>query len=180
MAAYLSGKLVFYDVPATDVGRADGFYSALLGTENFAPVPEPNSKSLFHPLSADGIDITIHPKREQDPPDIPIAYFAVQDLQAAVRALTAVGGKVVREPMDIPLPTGAALARYEASARDARQPVGPRVGQAVVMLDPDNNPVGIVQLEGFSAFYFRAGPFHLPLRADQAEGLSQARAAAAS
>ncbi len=179
MTAHLSGKLVFYDVPASDLDKSRKFYAALLGTDDFAQAPSPKLKSLFHPLSADGIDITIHPKRDQNPPDITMAYFAVDDLQAAVKALVAAGGKKVHGPVDIPLPAGPGLAQYKASAKAARQQVGGRVGQGVTMLDPDSNPVGIVQLEGYAAFYFRAGPFHTPLRADQYEGLKQASAAAA-
>jgi len=173
MTAHLMGKLVFYDVPASNLDTSRKFYAALLGTD-LAPIPNPKEKGLFHPLSADGIDITIHQRRKQDPPDIPTAYFAVDNLKAAIAALKAAGGKAVHGPEEIPLPTGRALKQYQASAKAARQQVGARIGQGAVMLDPDKNPVGLVQLEGHAAFYFRAGAFHTPLRADQVEGLKQA------
>jgi predicted enzyme related to lactoylglutathione lyase len=174
MAAHLKAKVVFYDVPASDLDASRKFYGALLGSDEFARSPNEHAEAYFRPISADGIDITLHRKREQDPPDIPITYFAVDNLDEARGELTSLGGKVVHGPVDIPLPTGQALEHYQRAARAARHPVGKRIGQAVVMLDPDENPVGIVQLEGHAAFYFRAGPFHHPLRADQVEGLRTA------
>ena len=165
-SAHLQGKLVFYDVPATNLANTRKFYAALLGTE-LADIPNPKEKGAFHPLSADGLELTIHPRRKQDPPDIPTAYFAVADLAAAMKQLTAAGGKEAYPPHDIPLPTGDALKKYRLEAKKAGQEVGKRIGQGAVMLDPDKNPVGLVQLEGHAAFYFRAGAFHTPLRADQ-------------
>src|SRR2546423_7488481 len=146
-AAHLKGKLVFYDVPATNIDNSRKFYAALLGTD-LAQIPNAKEKGFFHPLSADGIDITLHPRRKQDPPDIPTAYFAVADLGAAIRQLTAAGGKQVHAPQDIPLPTGDALKKYRAEAKAAGQDVGKRLGRGAVLLDPDKNPVGLVQLEG--------------------------------
>jgi predicted enzyme related to lactoylglutathione lyase len=153
-SAHPQGKLVFYDVPATNLANTRKFYAALLGTE-LADIPNPKEKGAFHP------------RRKQDPPDIPTAYFAVADLAAAMKQLTAAGGKEAYPPHDIPLPTGEALKKYRLEAKKAGQEVGKRIGQGAVMLDPDKNPVGLVQLEGHAAFYFRAGAFHTPLRADQ-------------
>ena len=88
-----------------------------------------------------------------------------------MRQLTAAGGKQAYPPNDIPLPTGDALKKYRAEAKAAGHDVGKRIGRGAVMLDPDKNPVGLVQLEGHAAFYFRAGAFHTPLRADQVESM---------
>jgi len=175
MPTHLKGKLVFYDVPASDLENSGKFYAALLGSE-LARTPNPKQKGLFHPLSADGIDITIHSRRKQDPPDIPTAYFAVADLDAAIRELEAAGGKRAYEPTDIPLPTGEGLKRYRAQAKRSGHDVGKRIGRGAVMRDPDDNPVGLVQLEGHAAYYFRAGQFQPSIRADQAEGVEQALA----
>jgi predicted enzyme related to lactoylglutathione lyase len=166
-SAHLQGKLVFYDVPASNLDNSHKFYAALLGTD-LAAIPNPKEKGVFHPLSADGIDITVHPRRKMDPPEIPIAYFAVPNLEAAVKQLAAAGGKQLHEQIyEIPLPTGAALKKYTAEAKAAGHDVGKRIGRGTVMHDPDKNPVGLVQLEGHAEFYFRAGAAHAPLRADQ-------------
>src|SRR6266545_4879923 len=118
-AAHLKGKLVFYDVPATNLDNSRKFYAALLGTD-LATIPNPKEKGVFHPLSADGIDITLHPRRRMDPPDIPIAYFAVPDLEAAIKQLTAAGGRRLYDQIqEIPLPTGDALKKYRAEAKAA-------------------------------------------------------------
>lgn len=177
MAAHLKAKVVFYDVPSSNLDRSRKFYAALLGSDDFGHAPTDRIKAYFRPISSDGIDMTLHQKREpkrDDPPDIPITYFAVDNLNEATDELQSAGGKLVHGPEEIPLPTGKALEEYQKAARAARHPVGKRIGEAVVMLDPDENPVGIVQLEGHAAYYFRAGPFHHPLRADQVEGLKRA------
>ena len=177
MAAHLKAKVVFYDVPSSNLDQSRKFYGALFGSEEFAHAPTERVKAYFKPISSDGIDLTLHQKREpgrDEPPDIPITYFAVDNLREATDELTSAGGKVVHGPEEIPLPTGDALERYKKAAKAARHPVGKRIGEAVVMTDPDENPVGIVQLEGHAAFYFRAGAFHHPLRADQVEGLKRA------
>jgi len=166
-SAHLQGKLVFYDVPATNLANSQKFYAALLGTD-LAAIPNPKQKGAFHPLSADGIDITVHPRRKMDPPEIPIAYFAVPNLEAALKQLTAAGGKRLNDQIyEIPLPTGDALKKYRAEAKAAGHDVGKRIGRGAVVHDPDKNPVGLVQLEGHAAFYFKAAEFHTPLRADQ-------------
>jgi predicted enzyme related to lactoylglutathione lyase len=173
MAAHLKAKVVFYDVPSSNLDASRKFYGALLGTDEFAPSPNERVKAYFRPISADGIDMTLHQKadRPEDPPDVPITYFAVDSLSEAQRELESLGGKVVHGPTEIPLPTGQALEHYQGAAKAARHPVGKRIGEALLMLDPDENPLGIVQLEAHAAFYFRAGQYHHPLRADQVEGL---------
>src|SRR5262249_46316110 len=137
-AAHLKGKLVFYDVPATNIDNSRKFYAALLGTD-LARIPNPKEKGYFHPLSADGIEITVHPRRKQDPPASRTAFCAVPARGAAMRKLTAAGGRGVHPPHDIPLPTGEALKKYQAEAKAAGQDVGKRIGRGAVMLDPDKN-----------------------------------------
>jgi predicted enzyme related to lactoylglutathione lyase len=173
MTAHLASKLVFYDIPASDLDASRKFYEALLGADNFPPAPA-HPKSFFHPISPDGIDLTLHQKRDQDPPDIPIAYFAVDDIDVAIKELEARGGKVVYEKNEIPLPTGRALQQFTADAKKLKLPIGKRLGEAVTMLDPDSNPVGIVRLEPAAAHYFHAGQFIQPLRADQVAGVRRA------
>jgi predicted enzyme related to lactoylglutathione lyase len=173
MPAHLDAKIVFYDVPSTNLDASNEFYSALLGTPKFPRAPEKGSPVYFHPLSPEGTDITLHEKRDQDPPDIPVTYFAVRDLKNAVAKLEGLGGKVVTKQR-LPLPSGKALQQYRAAAKAAGHKVGDRLGEAVIMLDPDENPLGLVQLHDHAAYYFRAGPFQSPLRADQAEGVALA------
>jgi predicted enzyme related to lactoylglutathione lyase len=177
MPAHLSSKLVIYDVPSKDLAKSRAFYGALFGSNDFAPSPSPASPSLFHPIAPDGLDITIHEMRDMDPREIPVSYFAVDDLGASIKQLEALGGKLKHGPVDVPLPAGKALQAYQGAAKAARQTVGERVGRAAVMLDPDSNPIGLMQLEHYAAYYFRAGSFQASLRADQVEGLKQAHAA---
>ncbi len=174
MPASLTSKLVFYDVPASDPAASQKFYEALFGAGKIPRSPS-KEEAYFLPISPDGIDLTLHRKREdQEPPDIPIAYFAVDNLAAASSELESLGGKVVHGPMELPLPTGRALELFKEAAKHAQQNVGNRLGEAVVMLDPAQNPLGLVQLEQPAARYFRAGAFRQPLRADQAAGLDRA------
>src|SRR5437870_10684483 len=98
MAAHLKAKVVFYDVPSSNLDRSRKFYGALFGSDDFAQAPTEHVKAYFQPISSDGIDMTLHQKREpkrDDPPDIPITYFAVDNLNEATDELKSAGGKVV-------------------------------------------------------------------------------------
>jgi predicted enzyme related to lactoylglutathione lyase len=171
MATQLRAKLVFYDVPAANVDQSRRFYAALLGSEPApAPLGRKDHHEYFQPISPDGIDLTLHQKRDQNPPDIPIAFFAVDNLEAARKQLEELGGKVVHGPVDIPLPQGRGGELFAQSAKEANQVVGHRLGQAYTMIDPAKNPLGIVQLEGPAQRYFRVGRFAEGLREDQVQG----------
>jgi len=104
MAEFLKAKLAFYDVPSSDLDKAREFYGALLGS-SLPHAPDPEHKVLFHPISASGIDLTVHPREDRDPPEIPIAYFAVDKLDETIRELESRGGKTEGPRLDIPLPT---------------------------------------------------------------------------
>ena len=148
----LKAKLVICNVPSKDFDKARRFYSALLGSDDFVRGPNRAVESYNRPLSPDGIDLAI--TERYDAREGFTCYFAVNNLDQTIEMLSELGGSVVSKPADIPAP-------------DGRE----RMAQMAVMLDPDGNHVGLVQLGGLAHGHFRIGQFQRPLEPDQVEGL---------
>lgn len=99
--------------PVSDLAAATTLYSTLLGT---APAFETPGYVQF---SVGGIDVGLAPRGGG--PDTPVAYWKVDDLDAAVAAVVAAGASVVSEPREV----GG----------------GRRIA---VVADADGNPVGLL------------------------------------
>lgn len=152
----LKAKLVICNVPSTNFEKARRFYSALFGSDDFVRGPNRKVESYNRPLSPDGIDLSI--TQRYDDREGFTCYFAVNNLGNAIEMLREAGGTVVTEPTRIPAPDGRAL-----------------MGTMAVMLDPDGNHVGLIQLDKRAHGHFRLGVYQRPLQPDQVEGLEEAK-----
>src|SRR5438876_6732431 len=91
------GKLVLINAPTRNSEKSRSFYGALLGVE-FAHGFNPNVASWWTPLLR-GVDFTVtdrYDDRERLTP-----YFAVENLEAAVKELEGLGGRCVVPARDV-------------------------------------------------------------------------------
>lgn len=154
--AKLKAKLVICNVPSTNFGQARRFYSALFGSDDFVRGPNREVESYNRPLSPDGIDLSI--TQRYDDREGFTCYFAVKDLAQAVEMLQEAGGRLVTEPTPVPEPDGRG-----------------KMGLMAVMLDPDGNHVGLIELNTRAHGHFRLGRFQRPLQPDQVDGVELGR-----
>lgn len=149
----LNSKLVICNIPTTNSEAARKFYGTLLGSDAFAPAPN-DADSYFQPISPDGIDLTI--TRRYDDNESWTCYFAVDSLDRAIEELSGLGGKIVHEPATV------------AGAKGERE-----VGRFAVMLDPDQNHVGLMEVQDEEAqSYFGLGG-ERALRPEQQKAIKQ-------
>jgi predicted enzyme related to lactoylglutathione lyase len=151
--AELRAKLVFCNVPTVNSDAALRFYGTLLGSEDFVPAPN-RPDSYFRPISPDGIDLTIN--RRYEDTESWTCYFAVDSLDRAIEELRGIGGEVVSEPSSVPSAGG-----------------NGEIGRFAVMLDPDRNHVGLIELRDEAAQQYFGLRERQPLRPEQREALSR-------
>lgn len=146
-------KLVMCNVPTTNFKSSLAFYASLFGVDpgDFIQNPQSPIEQYYRPISADGVDLTISAKN--DTRDTTIMYFAVGSVEKTVSLLTELGGKVILE--------------NERLAEGS--------GHLTLMVDPDGNYVGLMQLAEEPAQYFRFGDFR-----ELTDGLEQRLAEARS
>jgi predicted enzyme related to lactoylglutathione lyase len=175
MSLKLKASLVLCNVPTADSIQARAFYNSLLGVGEFAPTPnEDVAESYFAPISDDGIDLTITSR--YDDSERLTCYFAVEDLNAAITELTAAGGRLAVPPRTVSAGSERAqrLRRARGGARGSE--FGPSVGTMAVMLDPDGNHVGLMQIQEEAARrHFRAGRFARPIPDSDVREFEEAR-----
>jgi predicted enzyme related to lactoylglutathione lyase len=142
-------KLIMCNVSSTSPERLRKFYATLLGDPEFVRSPSPKVEQYYTPISEDGIDLTITSRMSDMERVTP--YFAVPDLDEAIKALEQLGGTL--------------LWPKERSEGELK------VGQTVVMLDPDGNHVGLTQLATAAHRHFRFGRYRRQLDRDQLEDI---------
>jgi predicted enzyme related to lactoylglutathione lyase len=150
-------KLVFCNVPARDADSLLPFYGALLGVDpgSFVKNAESPIPQYYEPITGDGVDITI--TQRNDTREVTATYWAVDDLEGAIKELQAAGGNIASGP--------------------ERMPDG---GATALLLDPEGNFVGLVQLSDQGERYFRAGKFHAEFEDQLQRRREEARAGASS
>lgn len=171
--ARLRASLVLCNVPTTNSEAAQKFYGLLLGTD-FARAPNEDVESYFAPISEDGIDITIT-QRYVDEERLTV-YFAVDDLAQTLAELQDAGGEVVVAPQPVTISERASNI-YRETARLEGYDVGGAVGTMAVVLDPDRNHVGLMQLDESAQSHFRVGNHQRALGRDQIIEFAQAKEA---
>jgi predicted enzyme related to lactoylglutathione lyase len=146
-------QLVFCNVPARSADSLLPFYGELLGIDpgDFVKNQQSPIPQYYEPITGDGVDITI--TQRNDTREVTVTYWAVEDIESAIERLSGVGGEVVSGPTKIP---------------DG--------GVTALMLDPEGNFVGLVQLSEQGERYFRAGRF----REEFADNLERRREEARS
>lgn len=147
----LHAKLVICHVPTHNSANAQKFYNTLFGGDDFARSLNDKIESYYRPIHQDGLTLTIATRQEQREPVT--CYFAVDNLDDTVRQLVAAGGKVVVNSTPLP-PSG------PPQAIAAAQHVQPStiMGRFATMLDPDENYIGLIQLDASVQSKFNAQP----------------------
>jgi len=173
----LKASLILCNVPTTNSDAARRFYATLLGVDvdDFARGLNDAVESYFVPISDDGVDLTVT-QRYVDEERL-TCYFAVEDLAGTLEALRDSHGKVVVEPQSVKVGPERARRFYEEAAKRAGVTVGDTVGTMSVLLDPDGNHVGLMQLEEFAQAHFKVGRFAQKLSDDRLEEHTTAREA---
>jgi predicted enzyme related to lactoylglutathione lyase len=142
-------KLIMCNVSSTDPMRAQRFYATLLGDLEFVRSPNPAVEQYYTPISDDGIDLTITTRKSDIERVTP--YFAVDNLSAAIKELEQLGGTLL----------------WPKEGSEGKL----KVGQTVVMLDPDGNHVGLMQVATAAHHHFRLGKFRRKLDQSQLEDI---------
>lgn len=145
--ASLRSKLVICNIPTVNSDAAMKFYGTLLGGGEFAPAPN-KEDSYYRPISPDGIDLTITRRYEEQ--ESWTCYFAVDDLDRAFEELVGAGAEVKLEPKSV------AAAGGEGD-----------VGRMAIVLDPDKNSVGLLELTNAGAQKYFGLDARRELRAEQ-------------
>lgn len=78
----MSGQLVYFEIPARDVGRSAGFYGDLLGWET-APW-----QGDYQTIEGAGVQGGLAPSEDAHP----AIYFGVEDIERAVERVRELGG----------------------------------------------------------------------------------------
>jgi len=94
-------SIVHFDVPTEDVERAKKFYSALLGWK-FESIPE-MQYNLITTTNLDGSHgVGGGMGKRMEPSQRMMNYFGVPSIDAAMKQVTSLGGKVLTEKMAVP------------------------------------------------------------------------------
>jgi uncharacterized protein len=112
------GALVWNELSSNDLDASSAFYSELFGwkVEQFEGSPEPYLSIKVGEANNGGI----RPAQQPGPPPHWLVYFGVEDLDAALKQVTELGGSVHAGPIDIQIakiavvgdPQGAVFALY--------------------------------------------------------------------
>ena len=162
----LNAKLVICHVPTHNSANAQKFYNMLFGGDDFARSLNDKIESYYRPIHEDGLTLTIATRQEQREPLT--CYFAVDNLDDAVRNLVAAGGKVVVNPTPMPISGSAQAVKvfHEAVAAASNT-----MGRFATMLDPDGNYLGLMQLDDSMQPHFKARPAERMLSKAQVDHL---------
>jgi predicted enzyme related to lactoylglutathione lyase len=144
-------KLVFCNIPARQPNSLLGFYNALLGGDAFVQNEKSPVPQYQEALTGDGVDLTI--TQRQDTRDVTAAYWAVANLDEIVEQLMKQGGEVATR-MDTP---------------DG--------GRTALMLDPEGNFFGLIELPEDAHEYFQVGTFAAASKGELERRRKQLRAA---
>lgn len=172
----LSASLILCNVPTTNSKAALEFYATLLGLEvdDFARGQNPDVESYFVPLSNDGIDLTV--TQRFDDQERLTCYFAVDDLDATLASLPSGAVKVVAPPRAVTVSPNAERAfTAMATERPGFRRFNNTLGRMAVVLDPDGNHVGLMELQDVAKPHFRVGRFAIPLTPERIAVHDEAR-----
>jgi predicted enzyme related to lactoylglutathione lyase len=173
MAAPITGRFVWHELHTSDRNKAIAFYKKLLGNWETKDV-EMGPGEPYGLCMMDGKDFAGITK-SMAPAGVPphwLPYLAYEDVDAGVKRVTELGGKVQMAPMDIPNvgrfavvmdPQGAAFALYkDAKARDGAEPERPPVGafcwDELMTSDPAAAAKFYTQLFGYGTEEHDMGP----------------------
>ena len=153
----LNAKLVLCNIPTKNSATARNFYNTLFGGQDLARSLSDKTESYFRPISQDGLTLSIAARSNDREPIT--CFFAVDNLDDAVRQLVAAGGKVVVNSTSMPIsgPPQAIKVFQDAFGAQPGRPSN-TMGNFVTMLDPDGNYLGLMQLDDSMQPHFNARP----------------------
>jgi len=140
-------------IPVGDQKKGRLFYRTLLG--------EPLARSLYfkhrhHVRVSSGVLLDVGPPERARQPVM--ATFAVRNLKQTVERLEKLGGKVVSQ---MPIPIDYEVLDKEEFKNEWRRlyraEPGENMGNSVVMIDPFNNGIVLVEMEDWAEDAFREG-----------------------
>jgi predicted enzyme related to lactoylglutathione lyase len=170
----MDAKLIIINMPSKDTGRARQFYAALLGRDDFARALTEEITVYQRIISSDGIDLNLTLSRWER--DTVTAFFAVDDLRATLERLEAAGGQILVPPFPLPVSPRVLDEYRRAWARiDPKEEALDSIGECALVVDPDGNTVGVVQLAHMAHRHFRWGEYRKPLESEQEEEQRQAQ-----
>jgi uncharacterized protein len=103
--------VVHFEMPAEDTKRMADFYSNVFGWQanvmgaemgNYVTVTTTETDEKGRPKSAGAINGGFYPKNDQGPAQHPSIVIAVDNIEDSMKKVTTAGGKVLREPVNIP------------------------------------------------------------------------------
>ena len=102
--------VVHFEMPAEDRKRMAQFYAKAFGWQTQMMGPEMNDYVVVTTTESDdngpkkpgAINGGFFPKKKDWPAQYPSVVISVDDIKASMKKVTAAGGKVLGEPMDIP------------------------------------------------------------------------------
>jgi len=96
------GKFVWYELMTSDIGAAEKFYKDVVGwSAKDAGMPDMNY-TVFSANNQMIAGLMTTPKEAEGMPPAWIGYIGVDNVDATAKEIAAKGGKVYREPEDIP------------------------------------------------------------------------------
>ena len=124
--------VVHFEMPAEDRKRMADFYTKVFGWKAQQMGPEmgeyvvvtttETDEATGRPKTPGAINGGFYPKKADWPAQVPSVVISVDDIHAAMKDVTAAGGKVLGDPMEIP-----------------------GVGQYVSFFDTEGNRVSLLQ-----------------------------------
>lgn len=102
--------VIHFEMPASDPKRVDTFYRQVFGWKNQIMGPEMSNYVLATttesddkgPLKPGAINGGFFPKSDEPGRNIPSVVIQVENIQEHMKKITAAGGEILGEPVDIP------------------------------------------------------------------------------
>lgn len=104
------GNVVWVDLAVPDVEAAKAFYAELFGW-TYEDAAGGYAMARFRGRAAAGLRAQTGAERQRGAPAAWELYFSVEDVDAAARMAAELGGRVIREPVDVALAPGAVAGR---------------------------------------------------------------------
>jgi predicted enzyme related to lactoylglutathione lyase len=152
----MSARLVVCNVPvdATHSEATLKFYGTLLGRNLIRSLSADKKAARYHAPTSAGVQLSLGPKISTK--ETVTCYFAVPDIQVAIRQLEASRGKLLVKPFPLPaIGGGGGGAAAGCSNQEFFGDPAPDMGSAAIFQDPAGNLVGIIQLNKTAEVWFQ-------------------------
>jgi predicted enzyme related to lactoylglutathione lyase len=155
-------KLILISVPARDFRKDVRFYEDFLGLD-FTRSLTDKSKAYHAQILKEGVFLSISDR--DAPSEGVVCFFAVEDLDEAMKEVVRLGGRVKAPPFDLPIHPSA-LDGYKKlfhSVFGIHPGEVRTIGTAAVAEDPAGQLLGLIQLDPHAELEFKAGRHAEPI-----------------